>query len=215
MEINVCYPTLCKYDLLAQSIESVMAGSVKPTQINVIDNGGKFIENFGESDEINLFVPKSNWGCARSWNHFMHSLDDHIIISNDDVIFHEKTIELLVEAAEENPTQLMFSPDCYWEHKFSLLLLRKEALSIVGEFDGNFFPAYFEDQDYMYRMKLAGYEPFIVKGCTYTHVEGGSKTSRNTVSSARFAQLGEYYIKKWGGLPRNETFTKPFNLIGD
>lgn len=223
--VNLCIPTLTRYDLLAQCIESAMKGSVKPEFVYVIDNGGKFEEHFGpvsdiEDVPIGVLFPKANYGVGRSFNHFLHNLGDNIIVCNDDVIFHENTIELLVKAAESNPNELFFVPDCYWEHYWSCFLQKKDSLAIVGEYDGNFYPGYFEDRDYKYRMKLKGYKPFVVKDCKYTHHENGSNTIKSSevdknAFNQRFAELSSYYTLKWGGLPESEAYSKPFNLIGN
>lgn len=221
MQVNLCIAVYNRYDLLCKAVESAVAGTVKPTRISIVDNGKKFVENFGELKEIegvplDLLVPKfGQYGLARSFNYFLHKYDDHIIIANDDVVFHNQTIELLIKAAEDNPKDIFFVPDGYWEHYWSLFLQKKDSLSIVGEYDGNYFPAYFEDADMKYRMKLAGHSPVVVKGCTYEHVDGGSNTARESPKvNEKFAQLGEYFIRKWGGLRNNEAFTKPFNLLG-
>ena len=222
--INLCIAVYNRYDLLTKVIDSAINGTVKPTQINIVDNGKKFIENFGKLDNVegiplNLLVPKfEQYGLARSFNYFLHKYDDDIIISNDDAIFHKETIELLTAAAHENPNEIFFVPDNYWENHWSLFLQRKDSLSIIGEYDGNYFPAYFEDADYLYRMKLKGYKPFVVKECTYTHEDGGSNSIKQIADkisfNKRFAQLGQYFTSKWGGLRNNESYTKPFNLIG-
>lgn len=222
--INVCFATLNQYAKLANAVTSACEGSVKPTAIHIIDNGGKFTEEFGEVKEqdgipIHLFVPKKGYSLASCFNRFLHTLDDYIIIANDDVVFHEKTIELLVKSADENPNDIFFVPDGYWEHYWSLFLQKKDSLAVLGEYDSNFRPAYYEDADMRYRMKLAGYKPFVVKECTYTHDEGGSNTIKSSSDKEffmkKYAQLSEYYTRKWGGLRDNEIFTKPFNLIGD
>lgn len=223
--INLCIPTLNRYDKLAECINSAIIGSLKPTQINVVDNGCKFKEFFGDIDNVDgvtlqLFTPKINYGVGRSWNYFLHTQEDYVIICNDDVIFHKNTVELLIKAAEQNPVELFFTPDGYWEHYWSCFLQKTESLALVGEYDGNFYPGYYEDRDYKYRMKLAGFKVNVVEGCEYTHSENGSNSIKQMESNERqlfnqrFNQLAQYYQGKWGGYPENETFIKPFNLIG-
>jgi GT2 family glycosyltransferase len=236
--INLCIPTLSRYDCLTDCINSALKGSVKPHSINVVDNGGKFREVFSDLFEdaaitpensyftvftenvpIYVFQPVVNYGVGRSWNHFLHNAldDDIIIICNDDVVFHENTIELLVKAAEENPKEIFFTPDCYWEHYWSCFLQKKESLAIIGDYDSNIF-SYFEDRDYKYRMKLKNYKPYIVKNCYYTHANNGSNTIKSFDEgqriefNERFRKTGEYFIKKWGGPPESEIYTTPFGI---
>ena len=220
--INLCIPTLCRYDLLAQCISSALEGSLRPTQINIIDNGGKFRDHFGDIKEIDgvpldLFVPKKNIGVTSSFNHFAHKYDDYTIVCNDDIKFHNKTIELMVKAAQDNPNEIFFTGDGYWEHAFSLFLQKKDMLSLIGEYDPN-FENYFSDRDMIYRMSLRGYKPFIVKRATYEHVDGGSQTVRSgepeTKSvSERFNLSGKYYEMKWAGICGMEQVDKAFGIL--
>ncbi len=214
--INLCFPTLSNYEGLGNAIESACNGSVRPTQIIVMDNGQRFKELFGEVNEVNgttitIVTPVSNLGVAGSWNYFLNNYYDHIIISNDDVIFNSETLRLLVEASISNPEELFICPNAYWQHKWSLFLQKKISLDILGQYDENFMPCYFEDCCMEYRMKLKGYKPLIVNNCTYDHIDGGSKTSQHSVNNQQFQKMLEYYMKKWGGIPRCETFITPFN----
>lgn len=221
--INLCYPTLTRYDLLSQSVESAIKGSLRPDTITVVDNGGKFRDNFGDTKDVDgvplkVYVPGINIGVGRAWNYFFNTLDDDIVICNDDTVFHENTLELLMRANQNNPKEIFFTPDNYWEHFFSLYNLRKRAWIELGEFDNN-FKYYFEDRCMLYRMKLKGYKPFVVKNCHYTHYEGGSNTGKsNDIDKIEFnktfTQMGQYYMIKYGGLPEAETYSKFFNLLG-
>lgn len=216
--INLCFPVLSNYAGLANAINSACNGEVKPDVITVMDNGGNFEELFEGTTEVNgvplkIIVPEANLGVAGSWNFFLRNSDDYVIISNDDITFKSDTVKLLVEAAIKNPNEVLICPDAYWEHYFSLYLLTKKGFNEIGEFDENFYPCYFEDRDYLYRLKLKGYNKFVVKDCTYEHIDGGSQTSRSSVSGDRFKAMLDYYIKKWGGAPECEKFTVPFNGV--
>lgn len=220
MELNLCYPTLSRYDLLAESISSALKGTLKPTSINIVDNGGKFTENFGDDKEIEgiplrVYVPGLNIGCSRSWNYMIAQNDDQIVICNDDTIMKENTLELLSKAFNENPNEVLFAPECYWQHIFSFFSMRKRLWAELGEFDNNMF-AHFSDRDMLYKMKLKGYKHFIVKDCSYTHVEGGSnssKTSNGPKIGEIYKETHDYYLKKWCGIPSEEKYTKPFDIL--
>ena len=71
-------------------------------------------------------------------------------------------------------------------------------------------PHDFEDNDYMYRMRLAG--------CTIRYNDDlNPDIYRNSMTIQKDPLLGnyinnrEYFIKKWGGLPTEETYKTPFN----
>lgn len=223
-------PTLNRYDLLAECIESAVSGTVKPDVIEIVDNGGKLAENFNDFKRIsktklfmeykgvpiNVFVPGYNYGVGRSWNRILHLCEEFAVICNDDIRFEENTIELMTNAVKENPKEIFFSPEkSYWEHAWSCFAQTKDSLGIIGEYDSNIF-CYFEDRSYKYRMKLKGYSPFLVKECNYSHYEGGSNTIKD-VDKTKFQQIfnetREYYLKCWGGLPESEVYTKAFDTI--
>lgn len=87
------------------------------------------------------------------------------------------------------------------------------VLETVGMQDENLFPAYFEDNDYFYRLRLLGYEhPF----CPYTKiVHAGSKNIRTHAALKEqnhqtFIANRAYYTAKWGGRVDAEKHRRPF-----
>ncbi|WP_152397001.1 glycosyltransferase family 2 protein [Paenibacillus guangzhouensis] len=89
-----------------------------------------------------------------------------------------------------------------------------EAMRLVGEWDIT-FPRYFADQDYYWRLTLAGY-PVMKTNHIVTHHNGGGTTFKSDPQLARlhnvtFPLYERYYVAKWGGKPHQELYTKPFN----
>jgi GT2 family glycosyltransferase len=84
----------------------------------------------------------------------------------------------------------------------------------VGFFDERFYPAYFEDNDFHYRMKLAGATEAIAP-CGYDHVNSATiqkyTPKQKEAHHERFKRLRSYYVKKWGGMPGSEAYTIPFD----
>lgn len=95
----------------------------------------------------------------------------------------------------------------------NLCLFKKEVMEKLGYIDVNFYPAYFEDNDYVHRQGLEGtVESCNVSNARYFHfwsrtIHQGSGGSNNTF----FDRNKEYYIKKWGGEPGHERFSIPFD----
>lgn len=93
-------------------------------------------------------------------------------------------------------------------------------LADVGEFDENFWPAYFEDTDYLYRMGLRGWPSPRENGraCTWVEVDanldgdGDAHAIRLLGIDVDLERLDDYYRRKWGGPQGEETFTTPFGL---
>jgi hypothetical protein len=117
-------------------------------------------------------------------------------------------------------------------HGLAASIIMPGAFSEVGYFDENIFPAYFEDCDYFYRVRLlrgigsindnASLEdpdnPLIACLLTgETHHEGSSviysDRRMRKLNSYFFDRNKEYYISKWGGLNDHEKYRIPFDSI--
>lgn len=96
----------------------------------------------------------------------------------------------------------------------TLAVYNMEAIQAIGTWD-TIFSAYFTDNDYYRRMKLAGYE-LIETGLAVTHHNGSSTINSDPhlkfLNGITFPLYRHYYEKKWGGAPGNERFLTPFNL---
>ena len=89
-----------------------------------------------------------------------------------------------------------------------------EMARVVGQWDTT-LPAYFADDDYYRRVRLAGYE-FINTGLQVIHHNNGSSTLKSDprlmfLNNVTFPLYERYYTAKWGGLPGSETYDWPFN----
>jgi len=83
-----------------------------------------------------------------------------------------------------------------------------------GRFDQKFYPAYFEDNDFHYRLKLKHERGVATSDALYYHY--GSRTIKENVdvgeiSDSYYIQNKQRYIEKWGGEPGKEKFKIPFN----
>lgn len=98
-------------------------------------------------------------------------------------------------------------------HGYSAMVWTPELIQKVGLMDENFYPAYYEDNDHRYRMKLMGLD------WQYCVLKSTHEASSTLHSSPRFIQRNrvtfplnfEYYQKKWGGPPGKEQYNSPFN----
>ena len=97
---------------------------------------------------------------------------------------------------------------------FSAFMLSKQCWEEVGEMDEVFAPAYFEDNDYHYRMKVLGIPAIVLPTAMFYHY--GSRTQNEAtslpiVNGSMFENNRASYAKKWGGVPGSETFKSPYN----
>ena len=227
MGVFYCIPTYTKFDLCAKAIDAAFASSLRPTHVIVIDNSGTGAAALALKEKmaqyngsLYVWVETSNTGVGPAWNRFLRELnDDYVIIANDDVAVDQDTIKLMVEKAQEwnsnGSKQYMVVGDHRSGNSFSLFLLTNEGFHTIGEFDETFWPAYFEDNDYAYRMDLLN-NPFKeVTGATFQHVGSATINSYDEAgkrrAAAQFENNRAYYLQKWGGMPGQEQFTVPFN----
>lgn len=169
------------------------------------------------------FVPivVDNWvenrGVAAGWNigiaRAMEMGINDFVISNDDVYFEDGARPSELIAPLNNNTAISM-PNA--GIGFACFGMNASTIDRVGWFDENFTPAYFEDNDYIYRAKLidlryAYTETKVVHEGSKTQFWFGDGDEERVVSHDRFRRNREYFISKWGGQPLEERFGVPFN----
>lgn len=91
-------------------------------------------------------------------------------------------------------------------------LFTRRAFEQIGYVDANFFPAYFEDNDYARRAVNLGIRYVAVNGAQYFHF--WSRTIHQGCggsTSAQFQASGKFYETKWGGPFGQEGWRLPFD----
>lgn len=219
----------------------VRVGVVMPV-LNQFQKAIEAIASISTKHDWNLYIVPQwelRWALAKGWNWgIKQAADDncsHIIVINDDILFGEDTIDSLVYLLQSDKDVALASgvnvrddiapqdikgfkraePVSTSEHPdFSCFMVTPESFAKIGPFDENFFPAYFEDNDYHYRIKLANLKAVATTAASYYHY--GSQTQNASpehpvVPGKQFEANRDYYKKKWGGVPGAEMFTRPFN----
>lgn len=237
--VTVPYITVnAHYDLMVETIDSIKGNSIHTLDMIAIINKAReqdmpWIErayNYVEHNDVNIL--------ARAWNKGIKEAikrgADYILVPNLDVVARFDTIDDLVRFAEESKKREnnvvlwtatnVGSPDLLFTSQkqnnygesvdFSFFMVDKTFFDKVGEFDENFIPCYFEDNDMHYRIKQAGYIAYRTLSSLYLHY--GSQTLKQdrslaTTVSPLFEKNRKYYEKKWGGSPSNEKYIKPFD----
>jgi len=207
--IVLAIPTLRRFDLLAQCVASAYAGGVPPARVLIIDNSGGDCPPIAGAE---VFLGRMPQSVAKAWNDAVRAVGGDIILSNDDITFAPDTIARLLAVAAAQPQAGIVSP--IEGQRFSLFWLRYAAYQAVGPFDEAFTPAYFEDNDYHYRLNLAGWASPIALS-DVGHAISGTMHAMRAVERARhhekFRANHARYIAKWGGPPREERFTVPYD----
>jgi len=209
---------LNRYDLLRLQLESLAASTVKPPRILILDNGGRFHEAIQEAlmplwERTAVMGTDEERALARSWNHAVRwGLTNHdaVVIANDDITWEKTAYRQLAEGIRYGEPDMASTENV---GGFVCFALTKEIVSKVGYFDERFFPAYFEDEDYKYRMKLAGLVPRIVPGCFIQHAESASlkamSDDQKKLFGMHFQRNFALYRQKWGGVVGKEAWTEP------
>lgn len=222
MNIGIVIPILNQFQLAIEAIESIKTND--DHRFDIIP-----MLNYRTSDSLSA---SWNKGCLKSFER-----NDFTLVVNDDIVFTPWTIDELIKAFSFGPKDLILAtgynirdltnhmgayswskpstPPQYVPHPdFSCFMLDKRIFDEIGMFDENFIPAYFEDNDYHHRIKLAGYEAYNISSAPFYHY--GSKTQQHNpvmpaVPSAAFEANRFYFINKWGGEPGRESFSHPYN----
>lgn len=200
--------------------------------VPVYKNFPGFAEMMHSVDYLVLPIIIDNWaenlGVSRAWNYGIESAGingmDYALVCNDDIFFDMGTIHKLVEAMENHPEfdmvtgrnrrdyEISEEEGYKNEPDFACFMIRPGFLDEFGEFDEEFSPAYFEDNDMHYRIKIAGGRAVCRTDASFYHY--GSVTQnwdgQQVVNAAMFEKNRDYYIEKWGGQPGVERFDQPF-----
>lgn len=160
---------------------------------------------------------------------------DYALICNDDIMFGPQCIDNMVEQYEllrgegvimVTPNNILAQlpnkydiltyqtpedPYTWADHpNFSCFLVTPEFFEKIGEFDENFTPAWFEDNDAHYRARLLGYKLATTTAAPMIHIGG---VSSNMAGPPNSSASHSYYVRKWGSVNRdlNEAFKVPYN----
>jgi FkbM family methyltransferase len=188
-------PSLWRYELLDRLIASALAGSRVPDEILVVDNGGKYE---AKESRVRVIYSGENLGVAASWNLLLRA--GAWIISNDDVVFKQRTFEELAAALESG---VPFVNGLGW----ALFGQRPEVVEKIGFYDERFFPAYYEDDDYEVRLIDAGIATrFPVLSEPVEHIGWASSRKREDGElrdpgehHAIYRKNCQAFTEKWGG----------------
>jgi len=207
---------------------------------NSTDNTQEVIAEENKKREI--FVTKNdiNLGVAGSWNLGLELgfTDLHVtkvLLLNNDILLKKNTLVTMERDLDSPGIGLVTAKNVSGEvadekaffdlpeahtvvyketPDFSCFGINKLCFDQVSYFDEAFYPAYFEDNDYHYRMRLAGLKAVSNYGNCYWHYGSRTKHTNPVIDEYikyRYTENEVYYLAKWGGKPGEETYTLPFD----
>lgn len=213
------------------------------SRVILVDNSmhGSIYERWNGKVHV-AFADGTNKGVAWAWNFgigtaFISVRRDveaarYLTLCSTSVRFHDGAEGLCRTAdvfAETDQCPYGFESMNGWK----LFTMGREMYREVGGFDEKFYPAYYEDNDYIWRCRVAGVfnrqgapavwpeddplramstrkVPWI--GALDYEVVGDAMALKSKLVQVNLKGLSEYYERKWGGQPGDETSTVP--LVG-
>jgi GT2 family glycosyltransferase len=209
MSFAIGIPTLNRADLLLPTLAKYVTEDFKNIEIHIIDNGKQDLSFLNVFPNVIVYEQDHNIGVAASWNKLCKIIfekHNHALILNDDVYlgYNTDVVNSVIDKYEYSLVQSYVS--------WSVILMSKYMYDYIGDFDETFYPAYYEDSDYLYRMKLKGIRQDV-------EAELNPQTARISMTQERDPELVNAsmqenrlrYIEKWGNSPLLETFLTPYN----
>lgn len=207
MRYCILIPTINRADLLADALY-YYEQHLPEIKVFVLDNGSQSISSRKNIKVLSGMIPR---GVAASWN-FLIDVGisngfEYFLILNDDIIL-KKPSGVISRIIQTHKDSVMHIPKPSFH--LSAFILSKNIYNKVGGFDEHFKKCFFEDNDYKYRVKLAGFE-IRYENELNADVFRNSQTIEKDPKLGGYLENREYYIKKWGGLPDEEKYKTPFD----
>lgn len=207
IKIGFGIPTYNRYDLLQSNLllysRDFSLGN-DHDDFYIVDNGNQNIGfTYGK-----ILKQSKNIGVGASWNLICDRVFEnctHAVILNDDIYLGINT-HVIKRIIERKPESLIrATPD------WCAFIIPKTLYNKVGKFDECFYPAYYEDKSYEYRMKLKGASMYVTPELN-PHIYKSSQSIEKDPSILDYSKKNKkLYIEMWGGEPEREKFKSPFN----
>jgi GT2 family glycosyltransferase len=208
-KLLVGIPTINRADLLNEALAHYFEDFAS-TEIVICDNGNQDI--ITREKMFVIYRPPQNLGVAGSWNMIMDYADrlgfTHVLMLNDDIMLGRTgyEINLLIEQNLEVPFINSYQNWCSF-------ILRVDAWKQVGGFDTEFFPAYFEDNSFCYKMRLQNMERVHTFELNPLVYRNSMTIAKEPSLNNNFMRNRQVYIDMWGGLPNEEKYITKYNKI--
>lgn len=185
------------------------AAGLNPEDILIVDNS-----KLGWGHEYGLRTYRDpdghNLGTSRAWNvgarEVLAKKLDYLVIMSQSMRFGPELHTTWVKQMEAFWGAPCIEAD---GHSWHLIAIHRSVFEKVGLFDENFYPAYFEQIDFCYRMRMLDLEgswPRVWVNALSQGVAIANETIRVPA-----APLLAYYAHKWGGAKGEERFKIPFD----
>jgi hypothetical protein len=198
-------------DLVGHCLERY---DLDPAALLLVDNSPDGCCREHEARGFRVAYHPHNLGVAASWNLGVRGLvRGELLWIISQSVFFPQGWNVLEQAAEQASE---WGINTY--HGWKLVGLTKRSFGLIGEFDENYYPAYFEELDWCRRRDL--WNTQSSERMTYPHNFLLAGTWGNNIAIHR-QMAGQvpwdpqhhgraYYIAKWGGDGGHERYSVPF-----
>jgi GT2 family glycosyltransferase len=207
IKLVVAIPTINRADLLNDALAKYFE-DFKDTHIAICDNGNQDI--ITREENFMIYRPQENLGVAKSWNMLMDYSDKigatHVLMLNDDIYLGKNETDLYMLIKNNLDADFINS-----FHNWCSYILRVDIWKKAGMFDEEFFPAYFEDNSFDYKMTLVGAKKTWTSFLDPIVYRNSMTIAKDPTLNQKFMQNKQMYIQMWGGLPTEEKYLTKFN----
>jgi GT2 family glycosyltransferase len=206
IKIGYGIPTYNRYDILKSNL--LLYGRdfslSSENDFYIIDNGNQNVSfNYGT-----IINNEKNIGVGPSWNQICDKLFQtctHAVILNDDIYLGKRHQEL-ISLINKKPESLIVTPI-----DWCAFIIPKTLYEKVGKFDECFYPAYYEDKSYEYRIKLSGSHIYKTPELIPYEYKSSMSSKKDPSILLLSRNNKKIYIDMWGGEPEREKFKTPYN----
>lgn len=206
IKLVVAIPTINRADLLNEALEKYFE-DFKDTHIAICDNGNQ--EIITREENFMIYRPQENLGVAKSWNMLIDYSDKigatHVLMLNDDIYLGKNENELNLLLKNNLDADFINS-----FHNWCSYILTVDIWKKAGKFDEEFFPAYFEDNSFDYKMTLVGARKTWTSFLDPIVYRNSMTIAKDPTLNQKFMQNKQMYINMWGGLPSEEKYKTKF-----
>lgn len=209
----VIAPVVSRYDLLERMVRSLTTTG----RLIVVDNGrtGYWLPDGMRTGGTQEYIrPTTGLGYCGGINAGILQSPEApwwLWVSND-IEFGDGDIAYIESMMYTTSEPRVITGGCTWG------AMNRAVVDVVGLWDEhNFYPIYYDDNDFAYRCQLVGVEWIEYEG-NITHGVGQgpsvtiqSSDAHRAANQVTFEMNHRTYLEKWGGEPRHEVFTTPWN----
>lgn len=151
-------------------------------------------------DEI-IIVSNWKWGYAKPINLGLSiAQGDYMIVMNDDLILRQGTLRDLINPNSVTSPLVDGQKQPFWGCCFCI---PRWVYETVGGLDEGYRISYFDDDDYINKLRLNNIPMTGINSVNFENVDGGGRTLHTFPDHQEFFEENKkHFIEVWGGTPQ-------------